>query len=61
MSEPILYYNKTLFKKAGLDPNKPPQTLAEIRTDAEALKKVGVSEALRVQARPVVPRGLARR
>ena len=44
VSEPILYYNKTLFKKAGLDPNKPPQTFAEIRADAQALKKVGVSK-----------------
>lgn len=44
VSEPILYYNKTLFTKAGLDPNKPPQTFAEIRADAQALKKVGVSK-----------------
>jgi sn-glycerol 3-phosphate transport system substrate-binding protein len=38
-SMPVLYYNKTLFKKAGLDPNKPPTTLDEIRTDAEKLSK----------------------
>jgi sn-glycerol 3-phosphate transport system substrate-binding protein len=38
-SMPVLYYNKTLFKKAGLDPNKPPTTLAEIRKDAEKLSK----------------------
>ncbi len=37
-----LYYNKKLFKEAGLDPEKPPTTLAELRTDAEALKKAGV-------------------
>ncbi len=29
-SNPILYYNKTLFKEAGLDPNKPPQTFEEV-------------------------------
>ena len=26
-----LFYNKDLFKKAGLDPNKPPTSLAELR------------------------------
>ena len=36
-SMPILYYNKTAFQKAGLDPNKPPTTLDEIRADAEKL------------------------
>ncbi len=36
-SMPILYYNKTAFQKAGLDPTKPPTTLDEIRADAEKL------------------------
>ncbi len=36
-SMPILYYNKTAFAKAGLDPNTPPTTLDEIRADAEKL------------------------
>ena len=26
-----LFYNKDLFEKAGLDPNKPPTSLAELR------------------------------
>jgi len=38
-STPVFYYNKDAFTKAGLDPEKPPKTLAEIRTAAEALKK----------------------
>ena len=29
-SNPILYYNKTLFKEAGLDPDNPPQTFEDI-------------------------------
>lgn len=40
-SMPVLYYNKTLFKEAGLDPENPPQDLAAIRTAAEKLSKKG--------------------
>jgi sn-glycerol 3-phosphate transport system substrate-binding protein len=29
-SNPILYYNKDLFKAAGLDPEKPPTTFEEV-------------------------------
>ncbi|HUX12824.1 MAG TPA: ABC transporter substrate-binding protein [Spirochaetia bacterium] len=36
-SDPILYYNKDMFKAAGLDPNKPPRTFAEFADDAKAL------------------------
>ncbi len=36
-SAPVLYYNKTAFKEAGLDPDKPPQTLQELRAAAEKL------------------------
>lgn len=38
-SVPLLYYNKTAFKAAGLDPDKPPQNLDEIRAAAEKLSK----------------------
>jgi multiple sugar transport system substrate-binding protein len=37
----IMYYNKTLFKKAGLNPNKPPATFAQILSDAQAITKLG--------------------
>lgn len=40
-STPVLYYNKELFKKAGLDPEKPPKTWAELEKSAMALKKIG--------------------
>ena len=43
VSTPVLYYNKAHFKKAGLDPNNPPQTLAEIEAAAKKLKAAGVS------------------
>lgn len=33
----VLYYNKTAFEQAGLDPEKPPQTWAELETAADAL------------------------
>jgi multiple sugar transport system substrate-binding protein len=37
----VLWYNKQLFQKAGLDPNKPPSTYAEILADAQAINKLG--------------------
>ena len=39
-SVPLLYYNKTAFRAAGLDPDKPPRNLDEIRAAAEKLSKV---------------------
>ena len=36
-----LVYNKTLFKKAGLDPNTPPKTWAEVRTAAKKIAGLG--------------------
>src|SRR5262249_9122866 len=45
-----LYYNRTLFKEVGLDPDKPPRTIAELdeahrklikKTAAGALERLG--------------------
>jgi multiple sugar transport system substrate-binding protein len=36
-----LFYNKDLFTKAGLDPNKPPTSLAELRTYADKITALG--------------------
>ena len=36
-SVPVLYYNKELFKKAGIDPDKPPTTLDELASYARRL------------------------
>ena len=42
VSNPVLYYNKRAFQSAGLDPNNPPKTLAEVKTAAQKLKDAGV-------------------
>ena len=36
-----LFYNKDLFRKAGLNPNKPPQTWDELRADAKQIAALG--------------------
>ena len=36
-----LYYNKVLFEQAGLDPESPPTTLAEVAEDAAAIAALG--------------------
>jgi len=36
----LMIYNKDLFKEAGLDPEKPPQTWDEFLTDAAAIQKL---------------------
>ncbi|MEU9023918.1 sugar ABC transporter substrate-binding protein [Actinomadura sp. NPDC048394] len=36
-----LFYNRTLFKKAGLDPDRPPTTWAEVREDAKKISALG--------------------
>lgn len=37
----VLLYNKTLFKQAGLDPNKPPTNWSEIEQDAKKITALG--------------------
>tara|TARA_S200000501_G_scaffold315798_1_gene308285 strand:+ start:1283 stop:2869 length:1587 start_codon:yes stop_codon:yes gene_type:complete len=43
VSAPVLYYNRTAFEAAGLDPDSPPETLAELREAAQTLKDAGVA------------------
>lgn len=40
-SNPILYYNKDLFKDAGLDPESPPKTFEELKIAADTISKKG--------------------
>jgi sn-glycerol 3-phosphate transport system substrate-binding protein len=41
-STPVFFYNKDAFKKAGLDPNKPPKTWDEAQEAALKLRDAGV-------------------
>jgi len=40
VSVPLLYYNKVAFREVGLDPEKPPLTLDDVRAYSEKLFKV---------------------
>jgi sn-glycerol 3-phosphate transport system substrate-binding protein len=44
-SNPILYYNKDLFKAAGLNPDKPPVLYTDLAQAAKKLTRDGVSGA----------------
>ena len=39
----VLYWNKTLFSQAGLTPDSPPKTWAQIQADAVKIRKLGGS------------------
>jgi sn-glycerol 3-phosphate transport system substrate-binding protein len=41
IATPILYYNKDAFRAAGLDPEKPPRTFAQVTQAAQKLTKRG--------------------
>jgi sn-glycerol 3-phosphate transport system substrate-binding protein len=43
-STPILYYNKDVFKKAGLDPNQPPKTWEELEADSKKIMSSGAAK-----------------
>ena len=45
-STPLVYINKTLFERAGLDPNNPPKTFSDIRKAAVALKNSGIDSPI---------------
>jgi sn-glycerol 3-phosphate transport system substrate-binding protein len=48
-STPVLYWNKELFQKAGLDPEKPPRTWPEVGEMGKKLVTAGVPCGITVQ------------
>ena len=44
ISNPVLFYNKKMFVAAGLDPEKPPVSLDDLRADSEAIVKSGAAK-----------------
>lgn len=43
-STPILYYNKTVFEKAGLDPETPPRTWADVEAFSNQIMESGAAK-----------------
>ena len=43
-STPILYYNKDVFQKAGLDPEQPPKTWQDVEADAKKIVGSGAAK-----------------
>jgi sn-glycerol 3-phosphate transport system substrate-binding protein len=41
VSNPVFLYDKNAFRAAGLDPEKPPSTLEEVKQDALKIKAIG--------------------
>ncbi len=55
-SNPVLYYNKIAFRRAGLDPDKPPVTFAEVEADARKIVQSGAAQfgiALKTDSWPI--------
>jgi sn-glycerol 3-phosphate transport system substrate-binding protein len=44
LSTGVMYYNRDHLTEAGLDPDSPPQTLAELKDAAQAIQDAGVTE-----------------
>ncbi len=43
VSNPVLYFNRRMFEKAGLDPDAPPQSLQELREYSQAIVDSGAA------------------
>jgi sn-glycerol 3-phosphate transport system substrate-binding protein len=61
MEIPLLYYNKVTFREVGLDPEKPPQDLEELRQYSEKiLKRDGAGNVVRSGIAPEIGPSLER-
>jgi sn-glycerol 3-phosphate transport system substrate-binding protein len=52
LSNPVLWYDKAVFVKAGLDPDKPPKTLEQVKEYSQKIVSSGAAKhgiALRVE------------
>jgi sn-glycerol 3-phosphate transport system substrate-binding protein len=55
ISNPVLFLNKAAFRKAGLDPDKPPRTLAEVRkVSEEIVAKGGAKYGIALKPAPYI-------
>jgi sn-glycerol 3-phosphate transport system substrate-binding protein len=54
VSNPVFYYNKKSFEAAGLDPELPPATLAEVREFADAIQATGIEHGFAFKRDPWV-------
>jgi sn-glycerol 3-phosphate transport system substrate-binding protein len=52
VSNPVLFYNRNAFRQAGLDPDKPPQTLDEVKEYAQKIKAAGYPYGIALHAEP---------
>src|SRR4051794_16500817 len=52
VSNPVLYYDKNAFTAAGLDPEKPPTTLEEVKADAQKIKNAGYQTGFGLKLNP---------
>lgn len=52
VSNPVLYYDQNAFVAAGLDPSKPPTSLAELKTASEKIKASGYETGLGLKINP---------
>lgn len=50
VSTPVLFYNATMFREAGLNPDQPPATIAQMQQDALAIKARGLGQGAYVDA-----------
>jgi len=44
VSNPVLFYNRATFTKAGLDPERPPKSLEDLRADSEKIVSSGAAK-----------------